>query len=107
MIVQGGIDEIVNPHQVTALAKRLNMQRSVAVDFAMIEEGDHMYNNHLVDLYKVTGNYILDVLNRKTPSKKRRGRRKKSESGDETMLLEADGVVTTNEADDNDEGLIL
>ena len=107
LIVQGGIDEIVNPHQVTALAKRLNMQRSVAVDFAMIEEGDHMYNNHLVDLYKVTGNYILDVLNRKTPSKKRRGRRKKSESGDETMLLEADGVVTTNEADDNDEGLIL
>ena len=107
LIVQGGADEIVNPQQVTVLAKRLNMQRNVAVDFAMIEEGDHMYNNHLVDLYKVAGNYILDVLSRKAPSKKRRGRRKKSETGENTMLLEAEDAAMASEADDNDEDMFL
>ena len=89
LIVQGGADEIGNPSLVTSLAKRLNMQRHVDVDYALIEDGDHMYNNHLVDLYKVSGNYILDVINRVTPQKKRRGRRKKSDMiEDETLLLE-------------------
>ena len=89
LIIQGGADEIGNPAMVTSLAKRLNMQRHVDVDYALIEEGDHMYNNHLVDLYKVTGNYILDVINRVTPQKKRRGRRKKSDMiEDETLMLE-------------------
>lgn len=102
LIVQGGADEIDNPQQVAALARRLNMQRNISVDFAMIEEGDHMYNNHLVDLYKVTGNYVLDVLSRKTPVKKRRGRRKKSESDEEALLLEADDTAMPDEADDED-----
>ncbi|MBQ8869834.1 MAG: alpha/beta hydrolase [Alphaproteobacteria bacterium] len=89
LIIQGGADEIGNPAMVTSLAKRLNMQRHVDVDYALIEEGDHMYNNHLVDLYKVSGNYILDVVNRITPQKKQRGRRRKSETiEDETLLLE-------------------
>lgn len=70
LIVQGGKDEIVPPQMVASLARRLNAQRNIDVDFAMIEEGDHMYNNHLTDLYKVAGNYILDVLNNRTPKKK-------------------------------------
>lgn len=98
LIVQGGIDEIANPHSVAALAKRLNMQRNISVDFALIEDADHMYNNHLVDLYKVTGNYVLDVLNRRTPAKKQRTRRRKSEIKDETLLLE-------NENHDTDDSL--
>lgn len=69
LVIQGGADEIVNPSLVSSLAKRLNTQRSVSVDFAMIEEGDHMYNNHLTDLYKVTGNYVLDVLNNRSKRK--------------------------------------
>lgn len=98
LVIQGGADEIVNPHLVTTLAKRLNMQRNVSVDFALIEDGDHMYNNHLVDLYKVAGNYVLDVLNRKIPEKKRRGRRRKAEMiEDESLLIESDV--------DNDEAL--
>lgn len=98
LIVQGGIDEIANPHSVAALAKRLNMQRNISVDFALIEDADHMYNNHLVDLYKVTGNYVLDVLNRRTPAKKQRTRRRKSEIEDETLLLK-------NENHDTDDSL--
>lgn len=70
LVIQGGADEIVAPAEVASLAKRLNMQRSVCVDFAMIEQGDHMYNNHLTDLYKVAGNYVLDVLNNRRPVKK-------------------------------------
>lgn len=101
LIVQGGIDEIVNPHSVASLAKRLNMQRNIAVDFAMIEEADHMYNNHLVDLYKVTGNYILDVLNRRTPIKKKRGRRRKSETENETLLLDTENQEIDDSLEDD------
>ena len=71
LIIQGGKDEITDPQMVTDLARRLNMQRHADVDYALIEEADHMYNNYLVDLYKVTGNYVLDILNhRRSPLKK-------------------------------------
>lgn len=90
LIVQGGIDEIANPHSVAALAKRLNMQRNISVDFALIEDADHMYNNHLVDLYKVTGNYVLDVLNRRMPAKKQKSRRRRTDVEDDTLLLDND-----------------
>ena len=102
LIVQGGADEIDNPQQVAALARRLNMQRNISVDFAMIEEGDHMYNNHLVDLYKVTGNYVLDVLSRKTPAKKKRGRRRKADEEEEKLLLETADGDSADIEDDSD-----
>lgn len=96
LITQGNADDIVTPSSVTSLVKRLNTQRNVSVDYAMIEGADHMYNNHLVDLYKITGNYVLDAMKKKAPTKKRRGRRKKNELEDgyedETLLLEADEV---------------
>ncbi len=79
LIVQGGKDEIVAPQTVASMAKRLNMQRNVSVDFALVQEADHMYNGHLVDLYKLAGNYVISAVNRKAPVKKRRGRRKKEE----------------------------
>ena len=61
-----------------------------------------MYNNRLVELYKVAGNYVLDVMNRKSPLKKRRGRRRK-ETEDETLLLEDDTIVDTADDDLGDE----
>ncbi|MBP5616058.1 MAG: alpha/beta hydrolase [Alphaproteobacteria bacterium] len=71
LIIQGGKDEIDDPAQVHDLARRLNMQHHSDIDYALIEEGDHMYNNHLVDLYKVAGNYVLDIINhRRQPTKK-------------------------------------
>lgn len=79
LIVQGGIDEIDNPAMVENMARHLNQQRNVDIDFAMIEDGDHMYNNHLADLYKISGQYVISALQRKAPIRKRRGRRKKSE----------------------------
>jgi alpha/beta superfamily hydrolase len=79
LIVQGGVDEIANPTMVENMARHLNQQRSVDIDFAMIEDGDHMYNNHLADLYKISGHYVINALQRKAPQRKRRGRRKKSE----------------------------
>lgn len=99
LITQGSIDEIVNPANVTSLAKKLNTQRSVVVDYALIEGADHMYNNHLVDLYKVAGHYIIDALKKGGPARKRRGRRKKSEMENETLLLESDEAT-----DDLDDG---
>lgn len=87
LIVQGGQDEIVTPSVVAGLAKKLNGQRNVEVDFAMLEEGDHMYNNHLIDLYKVVGNYIINAVKHKSPQKKRRGRRKKTEDENTQPLM--------------------
>lgn len=86
LIVQGGRDEIVTPSVVETMARRLNQQRNVEIDFAMIEDGDHMYNNHLKDLYKVAGQYVISAMQRRTPIKKRRGRRKKSEIEDDLLL---------------------
>ena len=88
LIIQGGADEIVAPDSVSLMAHRLNTQRNVDVDFALLEEGDHMYNGHLIDLYKVAGNYIIGAVQRKTPQKKRRGRRKKIEMEQENLMLE-------------------
>ncbi len=84
LIVQGGIDEIDNPSMVENLARRLNQQRNVDIDFAMIEDGDHMYNNHLADLYKVSGQYVISAMQRRSQSPKQRARRKK------TDFIEAD-----------------
>ena len=89
LIVQGGRDEIVTPSMVETMARKLNQQRNVEIDFAMIEDGDHMYNNHLKDLYKVAGQYVISAMQRRAPIKKRRGRRKKSEIEDD-LLLEND-----------------
>lgn len=102
LITQGSIDEIVNPVSVTSLVKKLGTQRNVEVDYALIEGADHMYNNHLVDLYKTAGHYIIDALKKGGPARKRRGRRKKSEMENETLLLESDenSVDLDDETDD-------
>ena len=101
LIVQGGRDEIVTPAMVEVMARRLNQQRNVEIDFAMIEEGDHMYNNHLKDLYKVAGQYVISAMQRRAPIKKRRGRRKKSEL-EEELLLENETDTEEDYIDDLD-----
>ena len=89
LIIQGGRDEIVTPSMVETMARRLNQQRNVEIDFAMIEDGDHMYNGHLKDLYKVSGQYVISAMQRREPIKKKRGRRRKSDMEDD-LLIEND-----------------
>ena len=89
LIIQGGHDDIVSPSMVESMARHLNQQRNVEIDFAMIEDADHQYNNRLPDLYRVSGQYVISAMQRRAPIKKRRGRRKKSET-DEDLLLESD-----------------
>ena len=100
LVTQGNIDEIVTPSSVTTMVKRLNTQRNISVDYALIEGADHMYNNHLVDLYKIAGHYIIDAMKKKAPTRKRRGRRKKSEMEDDTLLLESDNDSMNEDIDD-------
>ncbi len=102
LIVQGGQDEIVNPYLVETMARKLNQQRNVDIDFAMIEEGDHMFNNHLGDLYKVSGQYVISALQRRTPQKKRRGRRRKSDIEDE-LLIESNSAEDMIDDNENEE----
>ena len=100
LIIQGGKDEIDDPATVEDLAKRLNMQRHCDIDYALIEEGDHMYNNHLVDLYKLTGNYILDIINH------RRAPRTKVFTPEEEAMMLANNSFYKDDDDDDDEGEI-
>ena len=66
-----------------------------------------MYNNHLVDLYKIAGHYVLDELKKRGPSRKRRGRRRKLDmqngEGDEPLLLEGADSADEDFDDDFDE----
>ena len=101
LIIQGGRDEIVNPYMVEVMARRLNQQRHVEIDFAMIEDGDHMYNDHLKDLYKVSGQYVISAMQRRAPARKRRGRRRK-EDFDEDLLLDG-GIEKDDESLYNDD----
>ena len=106
LIIQGGKDEIVTPSSVATMARRLNTQRHVAVDFALIEEGDHMYNNHLVDLYKICGNYIINTVQERSQPKRRRGRRKKSElkaDNQDRLLLESQDSEVDDDIDPTDD----
>jgi alpha/beta superfamily hydrolase len=110
LIIQGGKDEIGNPALVEELARRLNTQRHIDVDFAMIEDGDHIYNGNLIDLYKVVGNYVISALQKKAPAKKRRGRRKKSEIAEQLMLenggmAENDDNMSDDDADDYEDDM--
>ena len=101
LIIQGGKDEIEDPLLVADLAKRLNMQRHCDIDYALIEEGDHMYNNHLVDLYKLTGNYILDIINHR-----RAPRTKVFTPEEEAMMLANNSFYKDDDDDDEEEGEI-
>ena len=68
----------------------------------MVEGADHMYNNHLVDLYKIAGHYIIDAMKKKLPTRKRRGRRKKSElDNEDPLMLESDIDTEEDEFDDD------
>ena len=66
-----------------------------------------MYNNHLVDLYKIVGHYVINAMKKKSPQKKRRGRRKKNEmlEDQDPLLLqdETNDEVLDNEAGDFDD----
>lgn len=88
LIVQGGRDEIVNPSEVEKMARRLNQQRNVEIDFAMIEDGDHMYNEHLKDLYKVAGQYVISAIRRRSAMR----RAYVPEENDDELLLESDAA---------------
>lgn len=87
LIIQGGIDEIVPPDEVELMARRLNQQRNIEVDYALIEDGDHMYNNHLKDLYKVSGQYVIHAMQRRGPIQKPVSQPKPEE---DKLLLESD-----------------
>jgi alpha/beta superfamily hydrolase len=100
LIIQGGKDEIVNPAEVERMARRLNQQRHVEIDFAMIEDGDHMYNERLKDLYKVSGQYVISAMMRRPQIV----RPSPSDDEDDDLLLESDvDDDLLDDYDDDDE----
>lgn len=94
LIIQGGRDEITSPALVENMARHLNQQHHVEIDFAMIEDGDHMYNNHLKDLYKVSGQYVIHAMQRRTAEKKR-------QSAERDLLLQNENNADDDYIDDS------
>ncbi len=59
IIIQGGRDDIVNPSASATLAKRLNGQRNIKVEYGLVPDADHAFSNSLADLHRVAGEYII------------------------------------------------
>jgi alpha/beta superfamily hydrolase len=59
MIVQGGQDEFYDEHVVASLAKKLNNQKNISVEYEMFPEADHFFNNHLAQLSRSIAKYVL------------------------------------------------
>ena len=81
------------------MARRLNQQRHVEIDFAMIDDGDHMYNEHLKDLYKVSGQYVIRAMQKRPQIV----RPSPSDYEEDDLLLESDVDDTIDDYDDDDE----
>lgn len=79
MIIQGTQDSIVEEDQVSKLADKLAKQKSIDVQYRVIDGADHFFRDHTDTLNDHMDNYISSVLTSRTPTKvvkKDRRRRK-------------------------------
>lgn len=76
LIIQGGCDEKVPEAPVAALADKLATQRNVFVSYKMMPHANHVYDNHLKDIYVAVSDYVNE-LNRRRQRKSTHGRKQK------------------------------
>ena len=75
-VIQGGCDEKVPEAPVAALADKLATQRNVFVSYKMMPHANHVYDNHLKDIYVAVSDYVNE-LNRRRQRKSAHGRKQK------------------------------
>ncbi|MGD9638154.1 MAG: alpha/beta hydrolase [Alphaproteobacteria bacterium] len=72
LIVQGAKDEVVSEPAVANLARKLNAQKNIKVQYHQLPEADHYLGDQLLDLHQVVSSYVLRELKRvKKPLKRR------------------------------------
>lgn len=60
LIVQGGENEQVPPHRVTALVEKISKQKGVEIDISVVDGANHFFSAHLDEAMGVVNKY-LDV----------------------------------------------
>ncbi len=79
LMVVGDKDDIVPSNAVEILAKKLQHQRDIEIDFQMIPDADHFFTDQRDDLGEIINAYLNSAID-KLPEKQvaRKGRRKQS-----------------------------
>ena len=58
LIVHGGADDLVPEHEVAELAKKLQAQRQIEIDYDVIERAGHFYERELDTLSEIVERYV-------------------------------------------------
>jgi alpha/beta superfamily hydrolase len=62
LIVQGGADELVPEPDVATLAKKLQSQRQIEIDYSILKNANHFYENELDTLSDTVDRYLTRRL---------------------------------------------
>lgn len=78
LVIQGSEDEISKPIETTKLVGLCQRQKSVSVEYKIIENADHFYTEYITELDEVLNDYIQEKINKRTikPIVKQRQRSK-------------------------------
>ena len=83
LIMQGSKDTIVPESYPAKLAEKLSAQKSIDIDYQVIENADHFFRDNIEDLYKRLEKYIRkrvkvdqDIVSKRRVGKRRRKSRK-------------------------------
>lgn len=61
LIVQGGRDEIVAAAVVNQLAQKLKSQKSIPIEYALVENANHFFTDHMPEFQKILAQYIAGI----------------------------------------------
>lgn len=64
LIIQGTSDEVITESSVTALAKKLSLQKNIEIDYKLIEGASHFFENHMDELTATIRDYIENQQNK-------------------------------------------
>jgi uncharacterized protein len=60
LVIQGSEDEISQPFETTKLVRLCQRQKSVSVEYKIIENADHFYTEYITELDEVLNDYIQE-----------------------------------------------
>lgn len=62
LILQGDCDDIVPESAVTALVTKLKRQKSLKIDYRLIQGADHFFGDHLPELDRILDEYLAQTV---------------------------------------------
>lgn len=61
MIIQGAVDDFVTPESVNTLVNKLNSQKSISIDYRVLDETDHYFHDREETIRNLTEEYLLSA----------------------------------------------